>query len=382
MVKRTELVIIGSGMAGYGLLRAMRRSGLGIPVTLISRDDGAAYLRSDLAPGLAGRRDARDLRLATAAQMAYRLEADILTLQPVQAIDPELKRVRMQQGGEIHYDRLVLATGGEPRRPTWLKGSATDHLLTISSLAEYSYFNSVIAGRQRVAVLGGSLAGCELAANLRAAGLQVTLFEPARQLLQGLLPTLCAKFADRALEASGVRILCEEGLQRVDQGADALELLTLAGARCVTDVVVAALGSTPRTALARAAGLEIDRGIRVDERLATSDPSIFAIGECAEFEGRTIDLPEDIDQAAKVLASVLAGQSGRMVWRPTLRRARLGNCPVLICEPPDVAGEWHERATNLGLTALFHDSAGALRGFALMGSASGDSERLLRRMDR
>lgn len=380
-MKHSELVIIGSGMAGYGLLRALRRSGVGIAVTLISRDDGAAYLRSDLAPGLAGRRDARDLRLATAAQMAYRLEAEILTLQPVREIDPTLKRVRLD-GSEIAYERLVLATGGEPRRPVWLKGSATDQILTISSLAEYSYFNTVIAGRLRVAVLGGNLAGCELAGNLRAAGLQVTLFEPAGQLLQGLLPTLCAHFAERALTTSGVRILCEEGLQRVDQGADALELLTLAGARCATDVVVAALGSTPRTALADAAGLEIARGIRVDERLATSDPSIFALGECAEFEGRTIDLPEDIDQAAKVLASVLAGQPGRMVWRPTLRRARLAGCPLLICEPPNVAGEWHERATRLGLTAEFHDRAGELRGFALMGSASGDSERLLRRMAR
>lgn len=381
MVKHAELVIIGSGMAGYGLLRAMRRTGSSTPVTIITRDDGAAYLRSDLAPGLAGRRDARDLRLATAAQMAYRLEAEILTQQQVLAIDPALKRVRLE-GCEIAYERLVLATGGEPRRPVWLKGSATDQLLTISSLAEYSYFSTMIAGRQRVGVLGGTLSGCELAGNLRTAGLQVTLFEPASQLLQGLLPTLCAQFAERALVASGVRILCEEGLQRVDQGVDALELHTLAGARWLCDVVVAALGSTPRTALARAAGLAIAHGIRVDERLTTSDQSIFALGECAEFEGRTIDLPEDIDQAAKVLASVLGGQPGRMVWRPTLRRARLAGCPVLICEPPNVAGEWHERATRQGLTAEFHDRAGELRGFALMGSASGDSERLLRRMAR
>lgn len=379
-MKRAGLVILGSGMAGYGLLRAMRRSGVPTEVTLITRDDGAAYLRSDLAPGLAGRRDARDLRLATAAQMAYRLEAEIITQQAVHEIDREHRLIRMQDG-EIAYERLVIATGGEPRRPGWLKGSATDQLLTISSLAEYSYFNTVIAGRRRVAVLGGSLAGCELAGNLCAAGLQVTLFEPAAQLAQDLLPTLCAKFGERALAASGVRILCEEGLQRVDQGADALDLLTLAGARCSTDVVVAALGSTPRTALALAAGLEVGHGVRVDKRLATSDPSIFAIGECAEFEKRTIDLPEDIDQAARVLASVLGGQPGRMmVWRPTLRRARLARCPAIICEPPNVAGEWHERATHHGVTAEFRDREGDLRGFALMGTASGDSERLLRRM--
>lgn len=375
------LVIIGSGLAGYSLLRALRRDGAERPVTVLTRDDGAAYFRADFPAALAAGRAARDLVVARADHMAHRLSARIVTHTTVQALDRASRRV-LTDTGEHEYAQLVIATGADPLRPNTLRGSACGQLLTIANLAEYSYFSGAIAGRKRIVVLGGDIAACELAGQLRIAGFDATLFEDAGRLMPGRMPVLCARFVQRALVAAGVRILLENGLQRMDQGRDELNLTTLAGDTLLADVVVAACGTRPRVALAHAAGLGVgpERGITVDARLNTSDAAVFALGECAEFEGRLFALPDDIEQSAAVLAGVLAGKPLRMRWQPRVRELRFPGCPALLCEPPVVAGEWQERADARGVSAQFVDQHGGLRGFVLLGEAVAARERLLARL--
>lgn len=376
------LVIVGSGLAGYGLLRALRRGGVERPVTVLTRDDGAAYSRADFPAALAAGRAARDLVVASAEHMAHRLSAKIAAHTTVLALDRASRRV-MTTAGEHEYDRLVLALGADPVRPTTLRGSATEQLLTIANLAEYSYFSGAIAGRRRIVVLGGDIAACELAGQLRVAGFETTLFEASGRLMSGRMPALCARFVHRALIAAGVRILLENGLQRMDQGRDELHLTTLAGDAMVADVVVAAGGTRPRVALAQAAGLRLGSGsggLVVDARLNSSDEAVFALGECAEFEGRLFALPDDIEQSAAVLAGVLAGKPVRMRWQPRVRDPRFPGCLAFLCEPPAVAGEWQERADARGVSAQFVDQQGRLRGFVLLGDAVAARERLLARL--
>lgn len=373
------LVIVGSGMAGYGLLRAMRRGESQRPVEIFTQDDGAAYSRAEFASALAVSRGAGDLVLATAEQMGHRLNATVRTFSRVLGIDRARRRLQLERG-ECEYGRLVLATGCESVRPASLRGNATDQVLTISSLAEYRYFNNAVAGRRDVVFVGGGLAGCELADNLASAGFAVTVLESGPQLMAGRVPSLSAAFVARAMRANGVKVVLEDGLQRVDHGREGLDLVALSGTDMRADVVVAALGGRPRTALASAAGLEVGRGVAVDSALRTADPHIHAIGECAEMDGRLFDLPDDIDVSARVLALVLEGQPARMTWRPKMRRPRFGQCPVVLCEPPALAGEWHEKATARGVRALFHDMRGDLRGFVLTGETADDADRLFRRI--
>jgi rubredoxin-NAD+ reductase len=362
-------------MAGYGLLRSVRHIDRRRRVWVYTADDGCAYTKSQLACGLARGKMPSELVLATSEQMAHRLDATIVTHTEVRAIDRARHRL-ITDRGEHAYGQLVLALGACPVRPTPLRGSAASQVLTLASLADYRYFRSELDGRRRVVVLGGGLPGCEFAEGLLRAGCDVTLFEAGSRLAGDKLPGLCAARVARALHSAGVCVRLEDGVHSVEQALDELELTTLSGQHLAADLVVAALGTRPRAALARDAGLAVGHGIIVDHQLRTADPDIFAVGECVELGGRLFTLSEDIEAAARVLAAVLTGAGARIGWQPRMQRLQLECCPAVLCEPPPIAGEWQESATRKGVRAVFHDRRGALRGFALVGEPIGEAARL------
>ncbi|WP_018989243.1 NAD(P)/FAD-dependent oxidoreductase [Aromatoleum toluclasticum] len=378
------LVIVGTGFAGYALLRALRQRDRRREIHLIGADEAAAYSKDQLSAGLARGRGADELVIATAEQMAYRFEATITPRRRVLALDlaGHVLRTDNPAQPEQAWSQLVLATGAEAIRPANLRGSDAAAVLTVGSLAEYAYLRSELAGRKRVAVVGGGILGCELAESLRRGGCEVTLLEPDPRLLGGGVPALCAERIAVALASAGVRIRTEDGVQRIERALDELHVTTLGGKVLDADVVVAALGSRPCVQAARAAGLDVAVGIVVDAALRASVEGIYALGGCAEFEGRVFKLQEDIDEGAQVLADVLTGHAARMRWKARVRRLNLECCAVALCEPPPVAGEWHESATARGVRALFHDRKGVLRGFALVGDPVGESAGLLGRVAR
>lgn len=371
------LVIVGTGMAGYGLLRALRHVDPRSPITLIGADDAVAYSKFELPRALSRGQEAGQLVVATPEQMAYRFGATVRPHCRVHSID-RARRVLVTDAGEQPYSRLVLATGADAERPAQLRGAAAGRLLTVACLAEYAYLRSELAGRRRVAVLGGGIAGCELADNLVRGGFAVTLLEPGNRLLADSFPQLCAERIGDALRAAGVQVRCDDGLQRIEAAGAELDVLTLSAQHLRVEVAVAALGNRPRTALARAAGLEVGGGVRVDARLQSSDPAIYALGECAELAGRVFTQPDEIEACAHALAAVLHGSAAGMRAQPRLRRLQIDCCPAAVClPPPSVAGEWHETARQRGVRALFHDRNGRLRGFALVGETTGEAHRLL-----
>jgi rubredoxin-NAD+ reductase len=369
-----SIVIVGSGLAGYAVLREFRRFDTATPVTVLTADDGAAYSKGALCASLAGNRNPADLVMATAEQMAFRYHARVLPYARAESIDAAEGVVDTKQG-PIPWQRLVLATGAEALRPN-LKGSGASRVLTMASLSDYAYLKAELDGRRRVALLGGALWGCEFADTLAGAGFEVNLFEAAPRLFGGALPGLCAQRLARTLEGNGVRVHLDNGVQRVEREVGGLKVYPFAGEPQLADLVLATLGSRPRVDLARDAGLEVGRGIQVGRDLRTSHPRIFAVGECAEVQGKVLSLPADIEASARGLGAVLAGRPSGVQWPPRLQSLNLPGCPVVLCEPPDVAGEWQERADRGGVQALFHDSAGVLRGFALIGTAVAERERL------
>lgn len=378
------LVIVGTGLAGYALLRALRQVERHREVCMIDADEAAAYAKNQLPAGFAHGRDAGELVIATAEQMAYRFEATITPHRRALAIDPLRRVLRTDNPAQAEqpWSQLVIATGAEAVRPANVRGSGAAALLTVASLAEYAYLRAELAGRGRVAVIGGGISGCELAEGLKRGGCEVVLLEPGNRLLGRACPALCGQRVAEALAATGVRVRLEDGVQRIDQGMHELELTTLGGITLPVDIVVAALGTRPRVQLARSAGLDVATGIVVDGGLRSSADGIFALGACAELDGRLFALGDDIEHAAHVLADVLGGRGARMRWKARALHLNLECCAAAICEPPPVAGEWHESATARGVRALFHDRAGALRGFALVGDPVGETDRLLSRVAR
>ena len=153
------------------------------------------------------------------------------------------------------------------------------------------------------------------------------------------------------------------------------------GQEWMTDLVLSAIGLKPRTALAAAAGLETHRGIVVDRHLRTSDPAIYALGDCAEVAGHLLPYIAPISLAAKVVATNLAGGDSVVCYPAMPVRVKTPTCPTVVYPPPeDANGAWTCESEAGGMRSLFRDVAGTLQGFSLHGSRVEQADQLAREL--
>lgn len=370
-------VILGTGLAGYTLAREWRKLDATSPLTLVTRDDGSFYSKPVLSNALAQNKTADQIPLARAEQMAAQLKAAILTRTEVTAIDTAVRTVTA--GGQaLAYGRLVLACGADPIRVP-LEGDATGEVLSVNDLGDYARLRERLAGRRRVALLGAGLIGCEFANDLAGAGYAVEVIDPAPQPLGRLLPPLAAAFLRAALETLGVRFHFGTTAAAVNRAAAGLEIRLADGAALDADLVLSAIGLRPRTALAQAAGLAVNRGIVTDPMLRTGAPEVYALGDCAEVAGFNLPFVMPIMQAARALARTLAGTPTAVHYPAMPVVVKTPACPTVVCPPPPgIDGEWREEPAADGVRALYHDRDGRLRGFALVGAAVKDKQTLTR----
>ncbi|MBD9527484.1 NAD(P)/FAD-dependent oxidoreductase [Paracoccus sp. PAR01] len=264
------MVIIGAGECGTRAAFALREQGYDGPVTLIGAEAGLPYERPPLSKpdgGQAIRKPICEQAALDAAGIDYRPGMS------VEAIDRQTRTLTLT-GGSLAYDRLLIATGARPRR---LSCPGAKLALDFRTHADASAV--LVAATGPVAIIGAGLIGMELAALLRGRGIKVTVIEagPA-PLSRAVPPHLATALHDRHI-AEGVDFHFGQGIARIDPNG-----VTLAsGDHVAAGLVISAIGVTPDTALAQTAGLATGNGILTDARLATSDPAIFAAGDCAAF---------------------------------------------------------------------------------------------------
>jgi rubredoxin-NAD+ reductase len=368
------IVIIGTGLAGYTLARELRKRGTTTPLVMVTADDGAFYSKPMLSNAFAKGKAPAQLVTADAAKMAKDLDARILTHTRVDAIDTEARVVTV--GGEgLRYDRLVLAVGARPIRPP-LEGDAVDAVFTVNSLDDYAHFHTAVSEAVHVAVIGPGLIGCEFANDLLAAGKQVTVIGPDAWPLGRLLPAQAGQAVRQALAAAGVQWRLGTAVQRVDRHTRGYRLTLADGAQLQADVVISAIGLQPDTRLAQASGLDVGRGIRVDAQLRTGAPDVYALGDCAEVNGSVLPFVLPLMEQARVLAAVLAGGEGGLVYPPMPVVVKTPACPVVVAPPaPNAEGVWDVQAGDDGIQAEFR-AGKRLLGFALTGAATGARQAL------
>lgn len=361
------IVIIGSGMAGYGLLRELRKLDKETPVTLITADDGAVYAKPNLSNALATGKTPEQLQSQSAEQIGASLNARVLTHTQVQGIDVVARQVATDQGN-LAYSRLVLALGADPIAHG-VQGAAAQRILSVNDLADYRAFRAALEGKHSITILGGGLIGCEFANDLAAAGYAVTVVHRGPYPLERLLPTEIAHALGTALEQAGVRWRYER-LALTAEPCDAGIALTLDDGSVVTsDVVLSAIGLRPRTALAAAAGIATGRGIIVDRLLQTNVENVYAIGDCAEVAGLVLPYVQPLLQQVRALAATLSGQPTAVVYPAMPVMVKTPALPVTVAPAPlDASGAWRVEAQEGCLAARFED-AGQLLGFALGGQA-------------
>ena len=304
-----HVVVIGAGQAGAALVARLRSAGHTGAITLIGEESAPPYQRPPLSKGyLMGEMDEERLWLRGADFYAEHGIALRLGAQ-VTAIDRAAKTVSI--GAEvIAYDELVLTTGSTPRRLPIAVGGALAGVYTVRTLADVDAMKAEFVAGRRVVIVGGGYIGLEAAAVAAKLGLDVTVLEMAPRILQRVAAPETSDYF-RALHAEhGVKILESTGLDRLI-GDTRVTGARLADGRVLpADFVIAGVGILPGTALAEAAGLDIENGIKTDAHGRTSDPHIWAAGDCASFpwQGGRLRLESvgnAIDQAEVVADNIM-----------------------------------------------------------------------------
>jgi rubredoxin-NAD+ reductase len=360
------IVVIGSGLAAYSVIRELRKLDRDLPLTLVTRDSGDYYSKPMLSNSLAQGKDAAGLVLTPAAEMAAQLGFTLCSQCEVSAIDAAGKRVHTSQG-ELPYSSLVLALGADPIRIP-VQGDAADAVLSVNDIADYARFRELLVNKARIAIMGGGLIGCEFANDLASAGHVVSVIDPGPWPIASLMPEQAGKQLLAPLAALGVEWHFGTSVSRVDRAVSGY-LLTLAdGSQLPADLVLSAVGLRPRIALAQAAGLEVNRGIKVDAHLRSSDPAIFALGDCAEIDGKVQPFVLPIMHAARALAKTLSGCETPVEFPAMPVVVKTPAHPVAVLPVArDAAGSWQLRANSDGVKMAFLDAEQCMTGFVLTG---------------
>jgi nitrite reductase (NADH) large subunit len=313
--RRGKLVVVGNGMAGMRAVEELlARAPDRFDITVIGAELQPNYSRILLSAVLAGEKTFDEIVLNSQvwySQHGVRLMAG----KNATAIDRAARRVVLADGNAIPYDKLLLATGSKPMAPP-MPGLGLRNVRAFRDIADVEAMIECAKRYQRVVVIGGGLLGLEAAWGLKRRGMSVALVHLMPTLMERQLDAAAGILLHRDLEARGIAFFTNSQTEEI-LGAERAEAVLLAdGRRIAADLVVLAVGVRPNIDLANTAKLDANRGILVGDDMATSDPDIYAVGECIEHNGRVFGLVAPIWDQAKVCGARLAGDAAAAYLPP------------------------------------------------------------------
>jgi len=301
------LIVIGNGMAAARLVDELARRALGrYAVAVIGEEPRLAYNRVLLSALLADEVGFDDIELRPArwwrdrgVTLRYGVRAT--------AVDAAARNVTLAGGTRLSFSKLVFATGSQPIKPD-IPGMDLPGVLTFRDVDDVNAIAAAKAAGTRVVVIGGGLLGLEAAYGLAKAGARVTLLHLMDRLMERQLDHRAALMLQRAVEARGIAVRLQAQTARIAGNGKVEGVELHDGTTIAADAVVVAVGIRANAALARTAGIEVGRGIVVDDHLETNAAGVHAIGECAEHRGCCYGLVEPAYEQAQLLARRLAGE--------------------------------------------------------------------------
>ncbi|MCB8840765.1 NAD(P)/FAD-dependent oxidoreductase [Aurantimonas sp. VKM B-3413] len=305
------VVIAGGGQAGFQVAASLRQLGYDGDVTIVSEEARLAYQRPPLSKTYIKTDADFDTLLLRPESFYEKNRIAFRGGERVVSIDRGASAVTLSTGETIPYDHLVVATGAS-NRSLPVPGATLAGVHQLRSAEDAEHLRAGVAEARTIAIIGGGFIGLEVAAAVRALGKDVVLLEAADRLMgRTVSREVSAFFLDRHLQME-TDIRLGTALQAIEGTDRATAIRTAAGETIAADLVLIAAGVTPNDALARAAGLTVDNGIVVDAFMTTSDPKIFAIGDCAAFDSpfaerrvRLESVQNAVDQAKTVAARIM-----------------------------------------------------------------------------
>ncbi|WP_158964719.1 nitrite reductase large subunit NirB [Chachezhania sediminis] len=323
-----KLVVIGTGMASGRLLEHLFEIAPGAyEVTLFNAEPRGCYNRIMLSPVLSGEKSFQEI--VTHDEAWYEDHGVTCRFgERVTAVDRD-RKVVVGEKGEVAYDKLVIATGSAP----FIIPVPGKDLKGVVAYRDLEDTNAMIeaAGNpgSRAVVIGGGLLGLEAAAGLRLRGMEVTVLHLMGHLMERQLDASAGHLLKQDLERRGIEVMLQASTQEIT-GTGKVEAVKLAdGTELKADIVVMAVGIRPETTVAKAAGLEVGRGMVVNAQMeSVSDPDIYGLGECVEFDGAVFGLVAPLYDQAKVLAKTLAGEADAFTVRQLSTKLKVTGCDL------------------------------------------------------
>ncbi len=333
---RKRLVVIGNGMAGIRALEEiLTRAPQEFDVTVFGAEPHGNYNRIMLSPVLAGEKDFAEIITHDRAWYADR-GIELIAGEAVAEIDRAARQVRGEHGTRRGYDALLLATGSDPFIVP-VPGADLPGVVAFRSIADVETMLAASRTGIHAVVIGGGLLGLEAAYGLSRSGMAVTVLHLMPTLMERQLDPVSAGMLKADLEARGIAVITEANTAAI-LGEDRVKGLRLAdGRELPADLVVMAVGIRPAVALARSAGLAVGRGVRVDDGMRSSDPAIWAVGECVEHRGALFGLVAPIWEMAKVVAETITGAEAEYV--PSVSATRLKVTGIDMFSAGDFLGD-------------------------------------------
>jgi 3-phenylpropionate/trans-cinnamate dioxygenase ferredoxin reductase subunit len=336
------IVIVGAGQGGFQVAASLRQEGYEAPITLIGDEPGLPYQRPPLSKAYLKDGDASRLSLRPAA--FYEAGGiELLSGAHVDRIDRAAHAVNLSDGRSFHWDKLVLATGSRNRKlPIW--GVELDGVVELRTLDDAQALRRRMPSVKRAIVVGGGFIGLEFAAVASGFGVDVTVLEAAPRVMSRIVSPATSEHFQALHAQLGVNLMLGAMAVEImtDNGDHASGVTLSDGTRVMGDLIVIAVGIVPNTELAEAAGLACHDGIIVDAELRTTDPDIFAIGDCASFvphrrvDRLRLESVQNAVDGARAVATTICG-------RPTPLTA--------------VPWFWSDQASaKLQIAGLTHDS--------------------------
>lgn len=322
------IIIIGSGFGAYQLIKIIRRSDQSTAITVFTLDAGHDYNKPDLSHVFTNQQSSADLIRISAEDFAAEHNITLHAFTQVDGIDSDKQEIYVA-GVVYPYAKLVLATGAKTFVPPML-GDATADVITLNSLREFASAQLQLQNAQRVLVIGAGLIGTEIAMDLASSGKSVLVVDPSKALMANMLPELVANALQKNMSETGVVFELGKTINSLNKTESGICATLSSGDKHLVDCVVSAAGLKANTGLAQKSGLKVKNGLVVNQQLQTSANNVYALGDCAEINGKVMAYLQPIMLSANALAKTLLGEPTDLKLPPMLVKVKTPQMPIQL----------------------------------------------------